>query len=124
MHQVAVESQDNPEVVSPMSLVVNISVQCSILSSSAWDIRQLPTLSSFSKNISSKRGIYNLDTWNDKHSLPYGIAAFTAWGCSIIMAVTGMSQWYVGHIELLADGTPYAADIRFELTYLEMKLGR
>jgi len=63
------------------------------------------------------RGRYNLHTWNDKHGLPLGLAAFTAWGCSLVMAVMGMSQeWYVGPLALLAGGAPYGADIGIELS--------
>jgi NCS1 nucleoside transporter family len=71
----------------------------------------------FMEHIVFKRGVYNLDTWNNKKGLPIGAAAFIAWAVSIVMAVMGMSQeWYVGPIAQAAGGAPYGADIGFELS--------
>ena len=71
----------------------------------------------FQEHLIFRRGQYNLDSWNDKKGLPLGIAAFVAWGASLVMAVMGMSQeWYVGPIGMLAGGQPYGADIGFELS--------
>jgi len=71
----------------------------------------------FQEHLIFKRGVYDLDGWNDKRVMPWGLAAFFSWGVSIIMAVMGMSQeWYVGPIALAAFGPPYGADIGFELS--------
>jgi NCS1 nucleoside transporter family len=71
----------------------------------------------FQEHIIFRRGVYNLESWNDKHGLPVGIAASVAWALAVVMAVMGMSQeWYVGPISLLAGGAPYGADIGFELS--------
>jgi purine-cytosine permease-like protein len=71
----------------------------------------------FQEHLIFKRGVYDLDGWNDKRVMPWGLAAFFSWGVSIIMAVMGMSQeWYVGPIALAAFGPPSGADIGFELS--------
>lgn len=71
----------------------------------------------FQEHLFFKHGVYDLDGWNDKRVMPWGIAAFFSWGVSIIMAVMGMSQeWYVGPIALAAGGAPHGADIGFELS--------
>jgi len=71
----------------------------------------------FQEHLIFKRGVYDLDGWNDMAVMPWGLAAFFSWGVSIIMAVMGMSQeWYVGPIGLAAGGAPYRANIGFELS--------
>jgi purine-cytosine permease-like protein len=58
---------------------------------------------------------YQLDLWWSQKGLPYGIAAFTTWCCSVILAVMSMSQvWYVGPIAIAAGGEPYGIDLGWE----------
>ena len=44
--------------------------------------------------------------------MPSGIAATSAWACSVVLAIMSMSQvWYVGHIAIAAGGAPYGVDL-------------
>ena len=44
--------------------------------------------------------------------MPSGIAATSAWACSVVLAIMSMSQvWYVGHIAMAAGGAPYGVDL-------------
>jgi purine-cytosine permease-like protein len=61
---------------------------------------------------------YNTEVWNDPKQLPPGLAAITAWVCSIVVSIVSMDQtWYVGPIAE-AIGT----DIAFELVRLLLSL--
>jgi NCS1 nucleoside transporter family len=58
---------------------------------------------------------YDLTSWNDPRGLPYGIAAFTAFGLGVVAWVMGMSEtWYVGPLAKLI-GT-YGGDVGNEFT--------
>jgi purine-cytosine permease-like protein len=55
---------------------------------------------------------YNLDIWWSQKGLPYGVAGFSSFACSEVIAVLSMSQvWYVGPIALAAGGPPYGMDL-------------
>jgi purine-cytosine permease-like protein len=55
---------------------------------------------------------YELDLWWSQKGLPYGIAAASAFACSVVLAVMSMSQaWYVGPIAIAAGGPPFGVDL-------------
>lgn len=59
---------------------------------------------------------YDLDSWNDKSRLPYGIAASVAWICSTALAIISMSQdWWVGPIAAGIPGSKNGTDISWIL---------
>lgn len=59
---------------------------------------------------------YDLTAWNDRTKLPYGIAAFTSWLLSTVLALVSMSQtWWVGPIAASIGGGPAGTDISWIL---------
>jgi len=59
---------------------------------------------------------YDLEGWNDKHRLPWGIAGMVAFAFGIMAAVLGMAQtWYKGVIGRQIGDPAYGGDIAFEL---------
>src|SRR5271170_276039 len=68
----------------------------------------------FEEHLIFRRQVYNLEDWANRKNLPVGLAALTAFGAGVVMAVMGMSQeWYVGPIALAAGGAPFGADLGF-----------
>lgn len=59
---------------------------------------------------------YNLEGWNDKHTLPLGYAGMLAFCSGIMGVVLGMAQlWYIGVIGRQIGDPAYGGDIAFEL---------
>jgi len=59
---------------------------------------------------------YNLEAWNDKHKLPWGVASMVAFCFGMMAVVLGMAQtWYMGVIGRQIGDPAYGGDIAFEL---------
>ncbi|KAJ5114116.1 hypothetical protein N7456_002650 [Penicillium angulare] len=59
---------------------------------------------------------YDLDAWNDRSRLPYGIAASVSWVCATTLAVLSMSQdWWIGPIAASIPGSKSGTDISWIL---------
>jgi purine-cytosine permease-like protein len=72
----------------------------------------------FEEHLIFRRQVYNLEDWANRKNLPVGIAAGIAFAAGVVLAVMGMSQqWYVGPIALAAGGSPYGADLGFEMGF-------
>jgi len=44
----------------------------------------------FEEHLIFRRQVYNLEDWSNRHGLPYGIAACTAFAAGVVLAVMGM----------------------------------
>jgi purine-cytosine permease-like protein len=71
----------------------------------------------FLEHICFRRGyVYDIDAWDKKEKLPYGIAAFSVFIIGTLLAILCMSQtWWVGPIALDVGNAPYGTDISWEL---------